>query len=224
MNSLLILLASLPGVLISYAIFRADKYEREPLAPLLLCFVLGALLTIPAVRVEKWTFDLIARGSNDFWSTLLMAFGAVAFNEEVLKFAVPALIVLPRAFFNEPFDGIVYAVLTAMGFATLENINYADRFGAETVLLRMFTAVPAHLAFGIVQGYYIGLARFGAAKPFKKMLQGLLIAILLHGTYDFLIFQDWSDWLFVLGTLMLYLCLFYSSRLIKEHLDNSPFR
>jgi len=224
LNPILLILASLPGVLISYAIFRADKYEREPFVPMLLCFCFGAALTVPAVNIEKWSFDLIANQDGSFWPTFLLAFGAVAFNEEVLKFTVLVLVAFPRAFFNEPFDGIVYAVLAAMGFATLENITYADRFGAETVFLRMFTAVPAHLVFAIVQGYFAGLARFGAANPVRKMLQGLGLAIFLHGTYDFLIFQDWSDWLFVFGTVALYLCLFYCSRLIKEHLDNSPFR
>ena len=55
-----------------------------------------------------------------------------------------------------------------MGFATMENISFANRFGLETVLLRAFTAVPAHLVFGVVAGYYVGLAKFDHARRSPK--------------------------------------------------------
>jgi RsiW-degrading membrane proteinase PrsW (M82 family) len=221
---MLLFLATLPGLLISYAIFKVDKYEREPFMPLLICYVLGALATIPAVGFEKWVFGMIDLHQKDFGSVFLLSFGVVALIEELLKFAVLYLYVLRGKFFNEPIDGIVYAVLIAMGFATMENITYAERFGAQTVILRSFTAVPAHFVFAIVQGYFAGLVRLNATQKHALLKRGLLISIGMHGLYDFLIFQNWSDWLFVLATVSLYMCLFYSSRLIKAHLDNSPFR
>ena len=57
------------------------------------------------------------------------------------------------------WDGIVYAVMIGMGFATLENIIYASRFGLETTLFRAFTAVPAHGVFAAIMGYYIGVGK-----------------------------------------------------------------
>ena len=148
MNILLLTLATLPGLLLSYAIFRADKYEREPLAPLLLCFALGAAVTFPALEIEKWAFNRLRPYEEGFGVIILTAFIAVALNEEVFKYAVLRCFAFPRQFFNEPLDGIVYSVMIAMGFATMENISFASRFGLETVLLRSFTAVPAHLVVG----------------------------------------------------------------------------
>lgn len=225
MNPLLLALAILPGLAISYAVFRADKYDREPVAALAMCFFAGAAMTLPAVNVERWAFVQAGPASTyTFTETLALAFGAVALNEELLKFLALWVLVFPRRFFNEPLDGIVYAVLLAMGFATLENLLYADRFGLPTVLLRAFTAVPAHLVFAIVQGYYFGLARFDAPNRTKLLLRGLGLSVLLHGVYDLLILQRWFDWLFVLATVALYLALFLCGRLIREHLENSPFR
>jgi RsiW-degrading membrane proteinase PrsW (M82 family) len=66
----------------------------------------------------------------------------------------------PEEFFNEPLDGIVYAVVLAMGYASVENMLYVAAYGINTTILRAFTAVPAHLVFAIVQGYYLGRARF----------------------------------------------------------------
>lgn len=224
MSPTLVILAILPGLLLSYAIFRVDKYEREPLVPLLCCFGLGAAVTFPAMEIEIWAFRQLQPYNKGFGAIVAAAFIAVALNEELFKFAVLRLAAFPRSFFNEPLDGIVYSVLIAMGFATAENVFYAFRFGMETVLLRSFTAVPAHLVFGIVAGYFAGLAKFDPANRKRLLWQGFGMALLLHGVYDFLILQNWSDWLLVLATLTLYLCLFYCNSLIKRHLDSSPFR
>jgi len=224
MNPLLLTLATLPGILISYAIFRADKYEREPIVPLLLCFVLGAAVTFPALDIEKWAFRQLMPYDKGFGEIVLGAFVIVALNEEVFKFLILRCFAFPRAYFNEHFDGIVYSVMIAMGFATMENISFANRFGLETVLLRAFTAVPAHLVFGVVAGYYVGLAKFDPARRRRLLWQGFGMSFLLHGMYDFLILQNWSDWLPVLATVSLYLCLFYCNDLIKAHLDKSPFK
>lgn len=224
MNPLLLTLATLPGLLLSYVIFRVDKYEREPLVPLLLCFVLGAAVTFPALEIEKWAFQHLRPYEKSYGVIVLTAFVVVALNEEVFKFMVLRLFPFSRPFFNEPLDGIVYSVMIAMGFATMENIAFANRFGLETVLLRAFTAVPAHLVFGIVAGYYAGLAKFNPERRNRLLWQGFCFAFLLHGVYDFLILQSWSEWLMVLATVSLYLCLFYCNDLIKEHLDKSPFK
>lgn len=224
MDFLLLLLAVLPGLLISFAVFRVDKYEREPLAPLVLCFVLGAVATVPAVWVERWAFARFDGPPYGLGQTAVLAFGALALNEELIKFFLLLTLAYPYRYFNEPLDGIVYAVLIAMGFATLENIAYADRFGLSTVLLRSLTAVPAHLAFAIIQGYYVGQAKFDPPRETRLLLRGLWPAILLHGTYDLLIMQHLSRWLVLLGTIALYLSLILGGRMIQHHLEHSPFR
>lgn len=224
MNPLILLLAILPGLVISYAIFRADKYEREPLVPLAICFVIGALATIPAVTIERWALSGMDAPPYNPGQTLLLSFGVLAITEELIKFALLLLLAFPHKFFNEPLDGIVYAVVIAMGFATWENVAYADRFGLQTVLLRSMTAVPAHLTFAIVQGYFAGLAKFDTSRQSRLLAFGLGLAILLHGIYDLLIMQDWSKWLVVLGTVAMYMSLFFCGSLIRHHLEHSPFR
>jgi RsiW-degrading membrane proteinase PrsW (M82 family) len=221
---LLLCLAVLPGLLLSYAVFRADKYERESAAALMLCFGLGAAATLPAIAIEKWICPDSGLEKLSLWKMSFFAFGAVAFNEEFFKLLALLVGAFPWRFFNEPMDGIVYAVLVAMGFATAENVLYFDRFGAEPLLLRAFTAVPAHLVFGIVVGYFAGLAKFTPDNKSRLLLFGFGLAVLIHGLYDLLILQKSSDWLTVLASVALYLCLFYCGELVKVHQHNSPFR
>ena len=224
MNTFVLLLAALPGVLISYAIFRADKFEREPAGALFLCFALGAVVTVPVVAVERSVLAALGTPPYHLAQTLLLSFGLLAVAEEGAKFAVLRMAAFPRRFFNEPFDGIVYAVLIAMGFATLENIAYAGRFGLQTAVVRALTAVPAHLAFAIAQGYYAGIAKFDPANQGRLLARGFVLSVLLHGAYDVLILQNWSRWLVALGTAALYMTLYFFSRLAQDQRDHSPFR
>lgn len=158
------------------------------------------------------------------YAYLFSSFAIVAASEEMAKCAVLLIGAFPRKFFNEPMDGIVYAVLVAMGFATVENLFYANNFGMQTTLVRAFTAVPAHFVFAIVQGYYIGLAKFNPERQVELILQGLGLSIFMHGVYDFLILQELSSWLSVLASISVYACLFYCAALVRKHLDISPFK
>ena len=218
------IVAVVPGLLLCWLIFRADRYEREGLWPLLLCLLLGALATLPAINIERWFIEIFYPQHRNLATTMLLAFGVVAANEELFKFGVILLGAFPYRFFNEPMDGIVYAVMVGMGFASVENLAYADRFGLETVLVRSLTAVPAHLVFSIVMGYYIGKARFQVGHRAALLAKGFLIPFLLHGIYDFLIIQEMSAWLTVLGALSVYIGLYYARLMINDHLDHSPFR
>lgn len=216
--------AVLPGVVISAAVFYLDRYEHEPWYALAGCFILGALATWPAIRIEQWAFTALGEMTPGTGQTLLLAFVAVALNEELWKWLAVLAGAWPWRWFNEPLDGIVYAVLAAMGFAAMENLVYADRFGLDALVLRSLTAVPAHLLFALVLGYYLGLARFRPARAPWLIGQGLLLAIALHGVYDFLILQRWSEWLLVLGTSGVYLGIYYGSILFGMHLEKSPFK
>ncbi len=224
MDVLLLLAATLPGILISYAIFRADRYEREPLWLLLLCFAGGGLMTVPTVQAERWALQQLGYPPASVLDAAVLSFGVLAPMEELAKWLLLALVAFPSRAFNEPMDGIVYAVLIAMGFASVENIAYADRLGLHILLMRTLTAVPAHLAFAIVQGYYAGLAQTRPAQQMRLLVRGLLLATLAHGLYDLLILQGWSQWLVVMGIAALYPYLYFLSGWVRQHQDRSPFR
>ena len=224
MNFFLILLAIAPGLLISYAIYRVDKFDKESHWQLIICFILGMLVTFPAMKLEEFGESYGLEDSTNLGPLLLLSYGVVGFSEEFVKFLALMLYGYPRKEFNEPLDGIVYTVMIGMGFATLENIIYADLFGMETTLLRAITAVPAHAVFAVTMGYYVGLAKFNKKKRWKLITTGLLLAVFIHGTYDFFILQQYYDWLMVFATLTLCISAYFAIQLIRLHQYNSPFR
>jgi len=225
MNNVLgIVIAILPSLLIAVFIYWQDKHEREKLLPLVICFVLGILITFPARWLEAKAYDIGWHESENFWMTIFTAFVVVALTEELAKFI--ALIGYPfsQKFFNEPFDGIVYAVMIGMGFAMFENIIYVNQYGLADTWGRAFTAVPSHGVYAIIMGYFTGLAKFDKKKQIPLLLQGLLFAVLLHGAYDLFLIQQESEWLMLLSIIILYASMFLAWRMIRIHQKDSPWR
>jgi protease PrsW len=187
----LLALALAPGIAIMWFIYSKDRFDREPLKALVKSFFLGILAILPAVLLQlAGTAILKALMPSSGWTyNIIFAFVVVALTEEISKFAMLRIYAFPRIFFNEPFDGIVYGVMVAMGFATVENIGYVMTNGIGTAFARMFLSVPAHATFGVLMGYYVGLAKFtnNASSKFF-MLRGLLLAILFHGLFDLFLF------------------------------------
>lgn len=224
MSILLHLLAVAPGLLIILFIYFMDKYEKEELLPIVICFILGIFTTLPILQLERLGVARSFDNPMEIIPMLIYSFLFVALVEECSKFA--ALMIYPyrQSFFNEPFDGILYAVVIAMGFATLENVLYASRFNLNALVLRAFTAVPAHASFAVIQGYFVGKAKFKPEKRWKLISIGLLASICLHGLYDFFILQQAYKNLAVLAFFTLSISLYLSFQLIHAHQQESPFK
>ena len=226
MSLYLLALAIAPGIAICFYIYFKDKYEKEPIRLLVISFILGVLSVLPTLLLSSlgtYFFGFEPTISNLVFSLISCVIG-IGLVEEFSKFIFVRYYAYKKDDFNEPFDGIVYCVMVSMGFATLENILYVAASGASTGWLRMFTAVPMHAVFAIVMGYYLGVQRSFGVKT--AALQGLLLASLLHGVYDFvLIYPGIHPGLQLLGFSA---CLFFGFRFarkaIKLHQESSPFK
>ena len=220
-------MALAPAFAIALYIYWKDTHEKEPVGVLVMCFIFGVLICFPAGFWNSGVFEIFAYDldeDNAMLPSFFMAFFVVGLGEEILKYLVVVLYAFRKPCFNEPFDGIVYAVMVSLGFAAFENIFYVMEGGLGVAVLRMFTAVPMHAAFAVIMGYYIGLSKYykGNARA-EKSLKGLIYAILLHGLYDFFLFQDDFPLLGLLIFPMIIWALFLCRKAMKKHLDVSPF-
>lgn len=178
----LLIIAIAPSIALLSFIYTKDKYDKEPLSLLIKLFSLGVLLCLPAAIIENLLSIL---GKNPLWQ----AFGVAAFTEETGKFAILIFFTLNHKSYNEKIDGIVYGTFISLGFATLENILYVLGNGLAVGFIRAILAVPGHMLWGVTMGYYLSLYKFSwnrrAARKFVYC--SLLIPLLLHGIYDYII-------------------------------------
>ena len=223
-----LLMALAPALAIALFIYWKDKHEKEPVSVLVMCFIFGLLICFPAGFwnsgiFEIFKFDLDAK-DNGMLVSFFMAFFVVGLGEEFLKYLVVMLYAFRKSSFNEPFDGIMYTVMVSLGFAAFENIFYVMDGGMGVAIMRMFTAVPMHAAFGVVMGYYIGLSKYyQGSERTEKSLKGLFFAVFLHGAYDFVLFQDDMPILSLLIFPMIIWAISLCRKAMKKHLDVSPF-
>jgi RsiW-degrading membrane proteinase PrsW (M82 family) len=171
-----VLLASAPGLFWLWLFWRRDRWEREPLSVVVRLFLAGAAMAVPAYFAEGWL--------PNFGSRLFDNFVRVGLVEEACKLLPVWWLAYRHREFDEPMDGIVYAVAAALGFATVENALYALLLGPHVVLVRAFTSTLAHVAFSGLVGFQLGRAKFRGRGRAGLVLGALLASTLLHGAYD----------------------------------------
>jgi RsiW-degrading membrane proteinase PrsW (M82 family) len=220
MALILLLIALAPCFFLLWYFYHRDKYEPEPKKKILIIFLLGALIIIPAIILEDILIGAINNIASEIIHSFILAFIIIAPIEEFLKFYVVNRFIYRSTEFDEVMDGIVYTVSASLGFATVENIMYVLSHGITTGIVRAFLAVPGHALFGALMGYYIGLAKFNKDREIKLLLTGLLFAILTHGLYDFLIFTNTGFAAFVI-TLILVLAFLIRKQLKKAEIQSS---
>ena len=69
----------------------------------------------------------------------------------------------------------------------MENIEYVFSYGFQTGVVRALLSVPGHFLFGVVMGYFLSMAKFHPEKRGTYMISGLLLAMLAHGLFDWLL-------------------------------------
>lgn len=209
-----------PGVALLFYFYLKDKYDAEPLHMVARMFVLGFLVVLPIMVVQQGL--LRAFGDNPY----LFAFGISAGVEEMFKWFVLFHFIYNHTEFDEPYDGILYAVAVSLGFATLENIMYAFTLKASfgALLLRGLLPVSGHAMFGVVMGYYMGRAKFASASQRKKFLVlSLLMPLVWHGIYDMILNLSGHYWIWYIVPFMVLMWYGGMDKVGKAN-NRSPFR
>lgn len=185
---LLLLLSIIPSVVLFSYFYSKDKLEKEPRRMIIYAFILGILSIIPAIILELF----LGAGPNDGSAQSVgflfyEAFIAVALVEEGIKFLFVRFWASKRKDFNEFYDGILYAIVISLGFATLENILYVLEGGIGVAIIRAIFTVPMHAIGSVFIGYYIAKQKFKIDDEKYMMAKAIIYPVLLHGTFNFLL-------------------------------------
>ncbi|SDZ09777.1 Membrane proteinase PrsW, cleaves anti-sigma factor RsiW, M82 family [Proteiniborus ethanoligenes] len=226
MNTRLFIIAITPAISIAVAVYLSDRYDREPISLLAKTFIFGALSVIPTIIVERFLSSI-----NIFSGLLGIAFTAfvvAGFTEEFFKRLVVLKLMCKDKHFDEKLDGIVYAVFSALGFATVENIMYVVfRFSYNPYigLYRGILSVPAHAIFGVTMGYYLSLTKFASNKARERAnhRKSLYMPLILHGTFNFILMAGIPQFGIVLAPFVIYLWI-SSQRKLNTYIFDSQSR
>ncbi len=188
--------AFVPAFIYLFPIIWLDRYDPEPFWLLSLAFAWGALVAVFISFIANTVVGLSVSVIIDpTIGTLTGAVLAAPFFEEITKGAGLLVIVLFfRKYFDGILDGIIFAGVIALGFATVENVLYygrgllADGLSGLLVVffMRGILSPFAHVTFTAMTGIGFGLSR-ESHNPFIKYVMpfiGLGLAMFLHASWN----------------------------------------
>jgi len=173
--------------------YHKDRHMPEPIGNLVLCFGLGILsfylgkLMYQGLDLIGLRFDAFALAESNRAGLLMYSILAIGGIEELAKLAPFLIVVLRFKAFDEPVDGIIYASFIALGFATVENIQYLQYVTGIEMIGRGFASPLVHIMFASIWAYYIGLAFLHQRNLPIVVFKYLALAAVFHGIYDFVV-------------------------------------
>lgn len=216
---ILFILAVAPCLGIICFIYLKNTYKPSPPGQMIISVVYGILSFVLALGLGLVLSQIIQPKDGDLIYQIIYAMVFVGVLEEFCKFIFLRGIVYYNKHFTQAFDGIVHSVMIGMGFALAENFIYLRMGEGGSLILRMITAIPAHAAFAVIMGYFVGEAKVfpSSAKLFLGM--GLFFAAFAHGYYDFFLLQDNIPglWWQSFSALIIAILITYNAIKVKEH-------
>ena len=129
-------IAFAPAMLYLLPLLWLDRYDPEPLWLLSLAFSWGALVAVIASFVINTIIGLVAMGAAGggeqglaVGNVVGAVISAPIFEEASKGIGLLVLLIFFRRYFDDILDGIVFAGVIALGFATVENVMYYGEAG-----------------------------------------------------------------------------------------------
>ena len=224
------LLASLsfgyfPALLFAYLLIWVDRYEKEPVMLLGVVFIWGAIVAACGAFIINTVLGLgIFIFTNSEVATDIATGSLIApIVEEILKgIAVLGVFFIFQKEFDSVLDGVIYAGVTALGFAATENSYYIYSYGFidsgwqgfwKLVFVRVILVGLQHPFYTAFTGIGLAISRLNRNLVIKigAPLLGISIAMFTHAFHNTLgsilsgfsglvigTLFDWTGWFFML--------------------------
>lgn len=189
--------AFIPAAIYVLPLIWLDRYDPEPAWLLALAFVWGGLVAVIVSFIVNTVLGGVAyqvTQSAEAASFVSAVISAPVFEEASKGMGLIVLLVFFRRYFDDILDGIVFAGVIALGFATVENVLYYGRavdgggLGGLTILffMRGIMSPFAHVTFTAMTGIGCGIARESHNTLVKILMPiiGYIAAVALHALWN----------------------------------------
>ncbi len=229
---LAVLLGFIPMFLFAAFIYWLDRYEKEPVILLGAVFLWGTVVAAGSAFLLNTILGLgvyLFTGSETLTELTTSSLFAPVIEESLKGAAVLIVYLVFRSEFDSIMDGIVYAAVTALGFAATENAFYIFNYGYSQhglsgllylAFVRIILVGWQHPFFTAFTGIGLAIARLNRPMLVKLAapILGWMLAVIIHSFHNtlsdlvsgigglaFSTFVDWSGWfvmfLFILWAL-----------------------
>lgn len=221
-----------PPVVYAIWIRNTEYHHREKWRVIGFCFIWGATLAVFAALILEVILGIsltVSFTTGDSMS-LLTVIVIAPFAEELAKpMALRTKTV--RKELNEFEDGLIYGAVAGLGFSATENLFYGWSFLSEGLIVFMVFMILRSIGGCLLHASATALTGYGYGKSILKHTSWLrvipyfMLAIFVHGLYNFLV--SWDKLGIISGLGAAFLVVFVVIRLIRwkiRMLDANPVR
>lgn len=189
-----------PAFLYLFPLIWLDRYDPEPFWLLALSFAWGGLVAVIVSFIVNTGIGVgvsvaIGGQEGEILGNIVGAVISAPVVEEASKgIGLILLLIFFRRYLDDILDGIVFAGVIALGFATVENVLYYGRAfgmgGFENLILlfvlRGILSPFAHVTFTAMTGIGVGISResHNGFVKFVMPVIGYIGAVLLHALWN----------------------------------------
>jgi len=194
------LLGIIPALIWLFFWLKEDTHP-EPLKLITLSFFAGQAIVFIVLPLQRILYDNVAGLTQN------MLFVSCAGIEEILKFAAAWIVGIHASADDEPVDALMYMIIVALGFVSLENtlflidpLHTGDILGSfVTGNLRFLGASLVHVLSSAMVGISLGFA-FYQPRRIKILagFVGVILATALHAYFNLFIIKESESNLFLI--------------------------
>jgi RsiW-degrading membrane proteinase PrsW (M82 family) len=183
---------AVPAVLWTAYLYYKDRFKPEPLLYIAISYALGIGSAWLCLQAFTW-IDTLGLHKDPNWLILhdkpgffTYAVGIIGPLEELVKLVPFLLICVHFRAFDEKIDGIIYASMLGLGFASYETYVFSQGVLEGPELYGQAISAPlVHMMFASIWGFGYARARFKGGSKFILTGVCFLIAAIAHGLYDY---------------------------------------
>ncbi|MEO8650249.1 MAG: PrsW family glutamic-type intramembrane protease, partial [Acidobacteriota bacterium] len=192
--------AFLPAVFYLLPMIWLDRYDPEPAWLIALAFAWGALVAVIASFIINTVVGVgvsAAIGGREgmiLGNVVSAVISAPVVEEGSKGIGLLILLIFFRRYFDDILDGIVFAGVIALGFATVENVLYYGsgmKAGGSNALIALFVVRGimspfAHVTFTAMTGIGCGISRESHNKLVRIIMPvlGYFGAVTMHAIWN----------------------------------------
>lgn len=194
------LMGIIPALIWLFFWLKEDSHP-EPLKLITLSFFAGQAVVFVVLPLQRLLYDNVTAITHN------MLFVSWAGIEEILKFAAAWIVGIHASADDEPVDALMYMIIVALGFVSLENtlflidpLHTGDILGSfVTGNLRFLGASLVHVLSSAMVGISLGFAFYQPRRV--KILAGIvgvILATTLHAYFNLFIIKESESNLFLI--------------------------